>query len=491
MATSRMEFDVSLSRPVRPREDGEPLRILVIADLGGARDGPLAQRRPLPVDIDNLDAVLARLAPCLVIELDGLPLELHFESLDDFHPDRLHDRLAPFEVLRRLRSELDDPARLGRVAASLGVGLAPPAAAPQGGAPDPAAADVERLLGRKPSGQATVAARGGVPALDDWLRQLVAPYVKPSVAQEQQMLRAAVDDALGALMRRLLRHPALQALEATWRGVERLVRGLDLDESMQLHLLDASRIDLADDVAAHRDDLSASGLHRLLHPGAAGEGRAWGLVVLDQAFGAEAGDVTLLASLGALCARAGSPLLAAAGPTLAGADDAATLAEPRRCRPADDPSLATWQALRTSPIAPWIGLVLPRLLMRLPYGAATDRIERFAFEEMPTPDPAAYLWGLGPMALAGLAAQAWDAEAGGFALDDARDLDDLPAHVATVDGDRRLQPVAEVLLNDVAVEAIMERGLMPLVARRDRAQARLWRWSSIAEPAQALRGLEA
>jgi type VI secretion system protein ImpC len=176
---------------------------------------------------------------------------------------------------------------------------------------------------------------------------------------------------------------------------------------------------------------------------------------------------------------------------MAGAASLDDLATPRRWLPDDDESLAWWQALRTAAMAPWIGLVLPRVLMRLPYGAATDPVTRFAFEEMPADRPhQAYLWGGGAPALALLAGQAF--QQGGWAMDlaDALDLDDLPSHVYTEDGERHQQPVGR---------RPDERGGRPGAARTraDAAAelpqppaARLLRWQSVAQPAQALRGLQ-
>jgi type VI secretion system protein ImpC len=91
-------------------------------------------------------------------------------------------------------------------------------------------------------------------------------------------------------------------------------------------------------------------------------------------------------------------------------------------------------------MAPWIGLVLPRVLMRLPYGAATDAISGFDFEEMPTPAPheatcgapARWPWRCWP---AVPLQDGWDLN-----LDAARTLEDLPSHVVTEDGQRLQQP---------------------------------------------------
>lgn len=500
MAPARLQFDMSL-RPAGaraiPRDDATPMRLLLLADLGGDRGVPLAARRPLKIDIDDFDRVLARIAPRLVIDIDGQALALAFGTLDDFHPDLLFNRLPAFDALRRLRDEARDPAQFRRVAAALG--LTPTASS----APAPAtpaadmAADLERLLGRPP--QATTAATTAAPAatgagamLDRWLRDLVAPHATPDTAHEQHAVVDAVDQALTTLMRRVLHAPAFQALEAAWRGADRLVRGLDLGPELQLWLLDASRDELRRDLQAHRDDLAASALHAQLHPASGADAERFGLLVLDQAFGPDGDDLQTLAALGALAARAGAPLLAGALPTLAGAASGAELAEPRRWRAADDEALAWWQALRTAPMASWIGLVLPRVLMRLPYGAATDPVTRFAFEELPADRPhEAYLWGGGAQALALLAGQAFQQAGWAMDLADAIELDDLPSHVHVDDGERHQQPAAEWLMAEEAGQALLDRGLMPLMSFRNRPAARLLRWQSVASPPQALQGLGA
>jgi type VI secretion system protein ImpC len=259
---------------------------------------------------------------------------------------------------------------------------------------------------------------------------------------------------------------------------------------VHLWVLDVARDELLQDLAAHRADLAGSALHTLLSPGGGADAPRWNLLALDQAFGPGPDDVQALAALGALAARAGAPLLAAATPALAGAAQRSDLAEPRRWAAEDDESLAYWQALRGAPMAPWLGLVLPRVLMRLPYGAATDPISAFTFEEMPAERPHdAYLWGGGAPALALLAGRAFQQDGWQMDLGAALDLEDLPSHVYTDDGERHQQPGAELLISEEAGQALLERGLMPLLSWRQRNAARLLRWQSVASPARPLEGL--
>lgn len=492
MAPARMQFDMSLEPAGargRPRDGDSPLRLLLLADLGGDRSTALAARKPAALDVDSIDRVLARIAPRLTLALDGQPLELHFASLEDFHPDRLFARLPVFDALRRMRDEARDSSQFRRVAAALGLQPAAPAAAPQ--APAEAAADIARLLGRAPQSVPVAApAAGATAALDRWLRELIAPHTRPDTAHEQQALVAAIDQALAALMRRVLHAAPFQALEAAWLAADRLVRGLELGEGLQLFVLDVGRDELLQDLAAHRGDLAASALHGLLSGGAGADPQRYGLIALDQSFGPAADEVQALAALGALAARAGAPLLAGATPALAGAASRAELAEPRRWLAADSDALAYWEALRGAPMAPWLGLVLPRVLMRLPYGAATDPVSSFAFEEMPAERAhECYLWGGAAPALALLAGRAFQQDGWTMDLGSALDLDDLPSHVYSEDGERHQQPGAELLLSEEAGQALLERGLMPLLSWRQRNAARLLRWQSVARPARPLQGL--
>ena len=490
MKRASMPFDMSFSRPqgARRRDDTEPFRILVLGRLGGAVAVPLAQRKPISVDIDNFDRVFERLAPRLDLTLDGTPLTLEPRSLEDFHPDRLFECLPPFVALRQLRAELKDPAQFRRAAAALGAAPAEAAGASAGASED-TAADIERLLGRKPVASAAAAAPGGLD-MAVWLRDMIAPHVVPDIAQEQQALIAAVDAATAEQMGRVLHDPAFQALEALWRGVERLVRELELGETLQLFLLAASREELAEDILTHAGDLSQSALHgHLCGPQTQPpDGKRWSLLATDLSFGADFDELHLLAALGAMAGRAGAPLLAAARPSLLGCDAVDRLVDPKAWQPLDDETAAFWDALRQSPVAPWIGLALPRVLARQPYGKDSDPIATFAFEELAVREHEVYLWGSPALALALLAGQAFAESGWDMDLGAGLDLGDLPSHIYREDCEACQQPCAEVAMGESAGEAVLRQGLMPLLSYRSRNMVRVLRFQSIADPVQPLLG---
>ena len=299
-----------------------------------------------------------------------------------------------------------------------------------------------------------------------------------------------MDAALGDQMRAILHQPAFQALEATWRGVHGLVANLD-DEAARVFLLDVTQQELLSDLRAAGGQPRATGIHALLIERGVQmpDGEPWSVLVGDFSFGTGPEDIALLAAMGSLAAHAGGPFLAAAEPGVLGCDSAAALADPARWTPLPAEAERNWLALRRCEVAPWIGLALPRVLLRLPYGRKTDPVERIEFEEMPGGrNPEAYLWGNPAFFCARLIAAAFVENGWDFTLGDVLELDDLPAHVYEEADQRVMQPATEVLLGERAMQAVLARGIMPLLGHRQRNAARLARFQSLAEPAAGLAG---
>jgi type VI secretion system protein ImpC len=482
------------------------MHILLMGDFSGragrgapASGSALAERAIVSVDVDDLDGVLLGHAPRLDLQLPdaGPAVALEFRCLEDFHPDRLYERLELFRAFKRTRARLLDPATFAEEAAGLRGPMDRGPVQPPAGAGDQAREELgttlERLLGRPPA-QAPRSPRSvgsGGADLGAFLRRVVAPHVVPAVADEQQSLVGAVEQALAEQMRALLHQPAFQALESVWRGTEWLVTGLETGEDLNLFVVDVTKDELAADLGAARHELAASGLQRLLVDRGAGMlgGHSWSLLVGDYAFGTGSEDTGLLEQLGAIAREAGGPFLAAADPSLLGIPSAPHTPDPEDWQPLDAAGEAAWRSLRTSSVAPWVGLAFPRLLLRLPYGARTDSIDAFAFEELSSPDPHdKFLWGNPAFGCAWLLGKsfrerAWEMEPGDLLY-----IGDLPSYAYEERGEARLKPCAEAFLSDRAADAILARGIMPVRSYANRNAAQLVRFQSLADPPQALAG---
>jgi type VI secretion system protein ImpC len=192
----------------------------------------------------------------------------------------------------------------------------------------------------------------------------------------------------------------------------------------------------------------------------------------NYAFARTAGDVEILGRLAKIMSFAGAPFLGEADP-----GGSAEEASPE------------WERLRRSTEACWIGLAMPRFLLRLPYGKETDPVESFDFEEMPgVPNHREYLWGNPALACVQLLAEAfahdgWAMRPGKYA-----EIDRLPVHVYEAEGEKHAKPCAEVLLTERDIEWILEQGYMALASIRGRDAVRLVRFQSIAKPPARLSG---
>ena len=472
-----------------------PFLILLLGDFSGrASRGVcqpnLAARKPVRVDRDNFDQLPGKLGTALHLPVAG-GATLAFTEIDDFHPDRIVQRFEGFQALRDLRKRLADratfPAAIGEVRAWAKPEKpeAPPASPSPPLAPENL---LEQMLGESHERAALPAEMPGGEGWSRFLQQVVGPHlISAADDATQAQLIETVDRATGGLMRAVLHYPEFQNLEAAWRGAQLLVRRLDTDGPLRLHLLDVSKAELAADLTS-AEDLEKTGIYRLLveqtvkSPG----GKPWALVVGLYTFDRSPEDTAVLGRLARIAGPGGAPFLAAAHPRVFGCDSLPARPEADDWRvPVDE----AWPALRELPEAAWLGLTAPRWLARLPYGKESDAIEQFEFEEVPPGGRHEdYLWANPAAVCACLLGQSfhragWSLRPGAIA-----EIDNLPYHIYEEDGAKRMKPCAEAWLGERAAEKLAEQGVMALLSVQGSPAVRLHRMQSLADPPRPLAG---
>lgn len=489
-------------------EADTPFRVALLGDWSrrAGRGAPrLVDRGPVPIDRDNFEQVLARLGVELRLPGTGEePTPLRVAALEDFHPDCLVRRVRPLQALMELRARLDNPATFEAAAAELRRRF--PAQAPAdvprpaeereprppiapGEGPDSL---LDQILGETQGRAGPVGQPAAAGVWDAYLQKVIEPYLLPKVDEAGRAeLLAHVDRALGEHLRAVLHSPAFQSAEAAWRGLFFLVHRLETGADLQLHLLDVSKEDLAADLG-DAEDLRASGTYRALVERITGTpgGQPWALLVGHYTFDRSRQDAELLGRLAKVACAAGAPFLAAASPQVVGCDSLAHSPDPDdwqgQATPEDDEA---WQSLRRLPEAAYLGLALPRFLLRLPYGKGTDPIESFDFEELPEGgEHERLLWGNPAMTCALLLGEAYRQDGWGFRPGVVREIDGLPLYVYREAGESHMKPCAEAWLTDRAAEAIMRQGLMPLLSVKGRDAVRLARFQPLADPGKPLAG---
>jgi type VI secretion system protein ImpC len=323
-----------------------------------------------------------------------------------------------------------------------------------------------------------------------FVQAVVAPHLVPRADPRQLELLTQVDRLTAESMRAILHHSGFQALESAWRAMQLLVLRLDTDSDLKLFLIDVSKDELAADLRA-ASDLTTTAVHRLLAEPAAGASASerWALLAGNYRFEATREDVALLTRLTEIAAAAGAPFLSAAHSSFLGCESLAATPHPRDWKgiSAFD-SAQAWRDLRGKAESAHLGLALPRFLLRLPYGRATQPTELFNFEEFEAaPDHERYLWGNPVFICALLLGEAfgqsgWDMQPRGG------EVTGLPLHIYSEGGESAVKPCAESSMSEAAVERILDEGLMPLISLKGRDTVRLVRFQSVASPARTLAG---
>lgn len=424
-------------------DERDPFRIGLLGNWSGqSQRKPIRSRRLVPIDRDNFDDVLRSMS----IRVNTAAGEWVVRELDDFHPDALYTRLAGFAALRDLRARLSDPETFPEALRELT--QPPEAAAP--GCPAPKPKSAEDLLNEilNDSEAATAKPDEVTRAIDDlqgFAREAVRPYLVPRQDARAPELIRQTDAAASAAMRSVLRDPQFRHLEAAWRTLFLLVRRLETGEDLKIYLLDVTKEELEQDT---------SGLDELLTV----RSGPWQILGANFSFGAS--DLSLLGRLGAVAEKDDAFLLAEADLSLLESPD-------------------EWEQFRNTSEAMWVGLALPRILLRLPYGEATSPCESFAFEEIDgKPGPEQMLYGNPGLFCAMLAGLS----------DELMEIEGLPVYSFQDDNESQALPCTEVELSESAAEALLEAGIMPVIAIRGTDKARLIRLKSVSKPAVTFHG---
>ncbi|HUE72053.1 MAG TPA: type VI secretion system contractile sheath large subunit [Pirellulaceae bacterium] len=268
------------------------------------------------------------------------------------------------------------------------------------------------------------------------LRQLFGDDLRIGRKQAARLLDAAVariDTLLSRQVNAVVHHPRLQSLEASWRGLDylrdqarqELARAEELGENVRivLRVLSATKRELRDD-ASTASQFDQSAIFRAVYESEFGHagGEPFGLLIGDYEFRNHPDDLDTLASLGAVAAASFAPFVAAAAPQFFGLDDFQKLeiGLPLE-KDFQRPDYIQWRELRQSEDMRFVGLTLPRVLMRVPYHLDVERQDGFRFSEdvAQSDKRQRYLWGnaayaFGSVVLRAFVETSWFADIRGF-----------------------------------------------------------------------------
>ncbi len=508
---SDVPFGFAADRPTatdQPPSPDAPFNIVVLGDFSGRANRrlrqPLTPRRdltPIPVDHDRLDQVMSTLGVALQLPIDGHKqesVELRFGTIEDFHPDQIYARVDLFQALEQTRDNLQNPSTFDQTAVQIdgrangpGVQHDQETYPPHEDVPESSNRSAGSPLGVPGTLQRSAPPQRCLDHVHALLRQVINPHLEKAHSGQVQ-LGAAVNAAICMQMRSLIHQPDFQAMEATWRGLDFLACQLETDQQLRLYIVDMSKQELIDDLMA-TNDLACTDLYKRLFGtvvGGSSDDPPWAVVVGDYTFDATEPDAQALSRIATIAAHTRSPFIASASPNLLGCRSLTQTPDPTQWQdPIEPRAHQAWHTVRHLSQASWVGLVLPRFLLRQPYGANHEPTDQLEFEEIDgDPGQAPYLWGNGAIICAYLLGQAYSQQGWRFTPGVNLDIEDLPVHRYTQNDQSAMTPCGQAWLGTEAVQEILRRGFMPLVSIRNRDAVRLARIQSIAEPARNLAG---
>jgi type VI secretion system protein ImpC len=325
----------------------------------------------------------------------------------------------------------------------------------------------EGRLARDPAGR-----ERGKDLVKEFLKQVLDGAVSVSRDTEAMINAriAQIDHLLSIQLNEILHHPSFQKLEGTWRGLRYLLDQSETGVGLKIRVFNVSKKELLRDLQ-RAAEFDQSNIFKKVYEEEYGVfgGEPFAALLGDYEFGKHPEDTELLDKMSQVAAAAHAPFLTAAAPELMNLDSYTELGAPRDlAKIFDTTEYAKWKSFRQSEDSRYVGLCLPHVLMRLPYGRDTKPVEGFSYEEgVDGTDHTKYLWGNAAWALGARLTQSyakygWCAsirgvEGGGL-------VEGLPTHnFLTDEGDVALKCPTEIAISDRREKELADLGFIPLV----------------------------
>jgi type VI secretion system protein ImpC len=313
------------------------------------------------------------------------------------------------------------------------------------------------------------------------------------VVKSIEAMIAAIDRKLTDQINQILHHEDFQKLEGAWRGLHHLVNNTETDEMLKIRVMNITKQDLGKTLKKFKGTAwDQSPLFKKIYEQEYGQfgGEPFGCLVGDYYFDHSPPDVELLGEMAKVSAAAHTPFIAAASPTAMQMDSWQDLANPRDLTKIfTTPEYAGWRSLRESDDARYIGLAMPRFLARLPYGAKTNPVEDFDFEEVTgAADHTKYTWANSAYAMAvninrSFKLYGWCSRIRG--IESGGSVEGLPSHTfPTDDGGVDMKCPTEIAISDRREAELAKNGFMPLVHRKNSDFAAFIGAQSLQKPAE-------
>jgi type VI secretion system protein ImpC len=280
---------------------------------------------------------------------------------------------------------------------------------------------------------------------------------------------ADIDALLSAQINEILHNTAFQELEGTWRALHYLIMNTETSTQLKIRIMNVSKKDLLDDLE-NAVEFDQSQLFKKIYEEEYGTfgGHPYSCLIGGYEFTRHPQDILLLEKISNVAAAAHAPFIAATHPRMFDMESFSHLAGPRDVSKIfESTEMIKWKSFRDSEDSRYVALVLPRVLMRLPYGPDTLPVDGMNYvESIDGSDNSMFCWGNAAFILAqkigyAVSLHKWPAairgvEGGGL-------VEGLPAYTfKTTDGDIALKCPTEIAITDRREKELSDMGFLAI-----------------------------
>ncbi|HEX8436715.1 type VI secretion system contractile sheath large subunit [Archangium sp.] len=296
---------------------------------------------------------------------------------------------------------------------------------------------------------------------------------------------ARIDEAIEAQMNEILHHEKFQKMEATWRGLEDLVNNTNFQADITIDILDVEKAELAEDFEKNSSNIFSSAMFDKVYIKEYDQfgGRPYGVMLGLYEFSASRSDITWLERMGKVANASHCPFISSASYKFFDCDSVEQLESLKNLDGVlSHPRYSKWNELRDKEEGAYIGLTLPRYVVRLPYDPDRNPCDVLNFKEDAQGDSKKYLWGnaaylLGRNLVKSFEQSGWcqsirGPKGGGL-------VTGLPVDTFTLRGQKRIQAPVEIAIPDYREYEFARNGFIPLVYRKDSSEATFFSTQSV------------
>ncbi|RON51530.1 type VI secretion system contractile sheath large subunit [Pseudomonas frederiksbergensis] len=300
---------------------------------------------------------------------------------------------------------------------------------------------------------------------------------------------ASLDMQISQQLDAIMHHRDFQQVESTWRGVKSLIDQTDFRQNVRVELLDISKHHLVQDFE-DAPEIAQSGLyfHAYTQDYDTPGGEPIAAAISNFEFDRSPQDIALLRNISKVSAAAHMPFIGSVGPAFFGKSSMEEVAAIKDIgNYFERAEYIKWKAFRDSDDARYIGLTMPRVLGRLPYGPDTVPVRSFNYiESVKGPDHDKYLWTNASFAFAAnmvksFIANGWCVQIRGPQSGGA--VTELPIHLYDLGTGNQVKIPSEVMIPETREFEFANLGFIPLSYYKNRDYACFFSANSAQKPA--------